>query len=264
MIYFLVEKIICLAPFGFVQLAPWRPDTMDAGYPVIRWHQVANRAGNRYILIFFIYRAKGCNKKFFSGPGVSSWPLKKTFFEALKKMPTKMWPIRSKEGGGKSHFFADSLNCLSNWDAPKKIKFKVLLWLHALHRFVSGWELNQNTLNRNPSKSLLEIPVILLQTADYGYVPNERMEKVFMSTALDTFDAKQEGYPGGIHPRSALHSYSVVWSLYLIDTHVWNRKFDLFKAFRCIDITILSKKYIVIKTSFPLTRSQHNLSYNHT
>jgi len=66
------------APFGFVQLAPWRPDTMDAGYPVIRWHQ----------------------------------------------------------------------------------------------------------------------------TADYGYVPNERMEKVFMSTALDTFDAKQEGYPGGIHPRN--------------------------------------------------------------
>ena len=105
MIYFLVEKIICLAPFGFVQLAPWRPDTMDAGYPVIRWHQVANRAGNRYILIFFIYRAKGCNKKFFSGPGVSSWPLKKTFFEALKKMPTKMWPIRSKEGGGVKPLF---------------------------------------------------------------------------------------------------------------------------------------------------------------
>jgi len=66
------------APFGFVQLAPWRPDTMDAGFPVIRWHQ----------------------------------------------------------------------------------------------------------------------------TADYGYVPNERMEKVFMSSALDTYDSKQEGYPGGIHPRN--------------------------------------------------------------
>jgi len=27
------------APFGFVQLAPWRPDTLAAGFPVIRWHQ---------------------------------------------------------------------------------------------------------------------------------------------------------------------------------------------------------------------------------
>ena len=30
------------APFGFVQLAPWRPDTLDAGFPVIRWHLTAD------------------------------------------------------------------------------------------------------------------------------------------------------------------------------------------------------------------------------
>jgi len=38
------------------------------------------------------------------------------------------------------------------------------------------------------------------QTADYGYVPNERMENVFMAVALDTYDDK-EGYPGNLHPR---------------------------------------------------------------
>ena len=37
------------------------------------------------------------------------------------------------------------------------------------------------------------------QTADYGFVPNERLEKVFMASPLDTFDDR-EGYPGGIHP----------------------------------------------------------------
>eukprot|EP00092_Neocalanus_flemingeri_P011464 GFUD01012354.1.p1 GENE.GFUD01012354.1~~GFUD01012354.1.p1 ORF type:complete len:515 (+),score=111.79 GFUD01012354.1:182-1726(+) len=38
------------------------------------------------------------------------------------------------------------------------------------------------------------------QTADQGYVPNERMVNVFMASPLDTYDSKQ-GYPGGIHPR---------------------------------------------------------------
>ena len=33
-----------------------------------------------------------------------------------------------------------------------------------------------------------------------GYVPNPRMEQVFMAVALDTFDEK-EGYPGNIHTR---------------------------------------------------------------
>merc|ERR1711953_521229 len=37
-------------------------------------------------------------------------------------------------------------------------------------------------------------------TADYGYVPNERLKNVFMASPLDTYDDK-EGYPGGIHPR---------------------------------------------------------------
>ena len=30
------------APFGFVQLASWRPDTTDNGFPVIRWHLTAD------------------------------------------------------------------------------------------------------------------------------------------------------------------------------------------------------------------------------
>ena len=30
------------APFGFVQLASWRPDTIEASFPVIRWHQTAD------------------------------------------------------------------------------------------------------------------------------------------------------------------------------------------------------------------------------
>ena len=38
------------------------------------------------------------------------------------------------------------------------------------------------------------------QTADMGYVPNARMEKVFMASPLDTYDSK-EGYPGNIHTR---------------------------------------------------------------
>ena len=38
------------------------------------------------------------------------------------------------------------------------------------------------------------------QTADQGYVPNERMKNVFMASPLDTYDSKK-GYPGGIHPR---------------------------------------------------------------
>merc|ERR1712088_354991 len=37
-------------------------------------------------------------------------------------------------------------------------------------------------------------------TADYGYVPNERLQNVFMASPLDTYDDKG-GYPGGIHPR---------------------------------------------------------------
>merc|ERR1711899_245251 len=37
-------------------------------------------------------------------------------------------------------------------------------------------------------------------TADYGYVPNDRLQNVFMASPLDTYDDK-EGYPGGIHPR---------------------------------------------------------------
>lgn len=31
------------APFGFVQLASFRPDSLDAGFPVIRWHQTADQ-----------------------------------------------------------------------------------------------------------------------------------------------------------------------------------------------------------------------------
>jgi len=47
----------------------------------------------------------------------------------------------------------------------------------------------------------LGFPVIRWhQTADYGYVPNERLKNVFMASPLDTYDDK-EGYPGGIHPR---------------------------------------------------------------
>ena len=38
------------------------------------------------------------------------------------------------------------------------------------------------------------------QTADVGYVPNDVMPNVFMSTPLDTYDPA-DGYPGGIHPR---------------------------------------------------------------
>ena len=38
------------------------------------------------------------------------------------------------------------------------------------------------------------------QTADYGYVPNELMENVFMSSPLDTYDEKED-YPGNLHPR---------------------------------------------------------------
>ena len=37
-------------------------------------------------------------------------------------------------------------------------------------------------------------------TADYGYVPNDRLKNVFMASPLDTYD-DMEGYPGGIHPR---------------------------------------------------------------
>jgi len=37
-------------------------------------------------------------------------------------------------------------------------------------------------------------------TADFGYVPNDRLHNVFMASPLDTYDDK-EGYPGGIHPR---------------------------------------------------------------
>merc|ERR1711899_50151 len=37
-------------------------------------------------------------------------------------------------------------------------------------------------------------------TADYGYVPNDRLQNVFMASPLDTYDDK-DGYPGGIHPR---------------------------------------------------------------
>ena len=76
------------AAFGFVQLASWRPDSLEAGFPVIRWHQV-------------------------------------------------------------------------RWGASS-----------------DQWA----------------------QTADVGYVPNPRMERVFMAVALDTFDEK-EGYPGNIHTR---------------------------------------------------------------
>jgi len=32
-----------LAPFGFVQLAAWRPDSDEASFPVIRWHQTADQ-----------------------------------------------------------------------------------------------------------------------------------------------------------------------------------------------------------------------------
>ena len=38
------------------------------------------------------------------------------------------------------------------------------------------------------------------QTADQGYVPNERMKNVFMASPLDTYDSK-EGYPGNVHTR---------------------------------------------------------------
>jgi len=38
------------------------------------------------------------------------------------------------------------------------------------------------------------------QTGDIGYVPNDQMTNVFMSSPLDTFDPA-DGYPGGIHPR---------------------------------------------------------------
>ena len=31
-----------MAPFGFVQLSTWRPDTLALGFPVIRWHQTAD------------------------------------------------------------------------------------------------------------------------------------------------------------------------------------------------------------------------------
>ena len=38
------------------------------------------------------------------------------------------------------------------------------------------------------------------QTADYGYVPNDRLQNVFMASALDTYDPKT-GFPGGVHTR---------------------------------------------------------------
>merc|ERR1712045_763703 len=47
--------------------------------------------------------------------------------------------------------------------------------------------------NTNPG-----FPVIRWhQTADYGFVPNEIMENVFMGVALDTYDEEN-----GIHPRN--------------------------------------------------------------
>ena len=75
--------------------------------------------------------AKGSRKKvFFRGPatkrgggGVRAWPLrkKKTFFEALKKIPPKNMTTKLEEGGGKAlvagplkktKFFAASLKLL--------------------------------------------------------------------------------------------------------------------------------------------------------
>jgi len=52
-----------------------------------------------------------------------------------------------------------------------------------------------------PDELAAGFPVIRWhQTADVGYVPNDVLKNVFMSTPLDTYDSK-EGYPGGIHPR---------------------------------------------------------------
>ena len=55
--------------------------------------------------------------------------------------------------------------------------------------------------SNQPDSQGLGFPVIRWhQTADYGYVPNDRLKNVFMASPLDTYDNK-EGYPGGIHPR---------------------------------------------------------------
>jgi len=49
----------------------------------------------------------------------------------------------------------------------------------------------------NYGEASLSIPLIRWhQTADYGYVPNDRLKNVFMAVTIDTYD---EG--GGIHPR---------------------------------------------------------------
>eukprot|EP00090_Calanus_glacialis_P034275 TRINITY_DN57430_c0_g1_i1.p1 TRINITY_DN57430_c0_g1~~TRINITY_DN57430_c0_g1_i1.p1 ORF type:complete len:486 (+),score=94.70 TRINITY_DN57430_c0_g1_i1:160-1458(+) len=53
-----------------------------------------------------------------------------------------------------------------------------------------------------PNQLANGIPVIRWhQTVDQGFVPNEQMSNVFMASSLDTYDPKQEGYPGGIHSR---------------------------------------------------------------
>ena len=35
--------LLDLAPFGFVQLAPWTSNGVENGFPVIRWHQVGQK-----------------------------------------------------------------------------------------------------------------------------------------------------------------------------------------------------------------------------
>ena len=38
------------------------------------------------------------------------------------------------------------------------------------------------------------------QTADVGFVPNEKMPKTFMAVALDTYDEEIAHGQGGLHP----------------------------------------------------------------
>ena len=38
------------------------------------------------------------------------------------------------------------------------------------------------------------------QTADFGYVPNEKMPNTFMGVAPDTYSIKLNDFSGGIHP----------------------------------------------------------------
>ena len=45
------------ATFGFVQLASFRPDSLDAGFPVVCWHQTADQGYVPHIFMNNVFMA---------------------------------------------------------------------------------------------------------------------------------------------------------------------------------------------------------------